>query len=229
MRWIDRGPEPDGVAQYARQYTPGWVDYFEKKVGDRPTDFLWSLFRPELGGISNNNCWYCERQCEAVGDLEPTIDHFRPLRHSPHLAYTWDNWIFSCRRCNSDNKQDQWPESGYVDPCAANPAERPERYFDYDANTGEVVPRDDISGVAKRKAQHTIADLGLNKLDVMYYRLQWTRQIVADLRRMPVSERQAFAEYITQPPAEYIGIARMVLAQEGFPAPQSDVYGNTSE
>lgn len=213
MRWIERGPEPDEVAQYARQYTPGWVDYFQNGVGERPSDFLWSVFRPALGGNSNNNCWYCERQCEATGGLAPTVDHFRPLRLFPHLAYAWDNWIFSCRRCNSDYKQDKWPESGYVDPCAANPAEHPERYFDYDADTGEVIPRDDLSGVARQKALHTIADLGLNKLDVMYYRLQWTRQIVADLRLLPVSERQAFAEYITQPPAEYIGITGMVVAQ----------------
>ena len=213
MRWIDRGPEPDAVAQYARQYTPGWVDYFQNSAGDRPADFLWSLFRPALGHSSNNNCWYCERQCQSAGDLAPTVDHFRPLRLFPHLAYAWDNWIFSCRRCNSDNKQDQWPESGYVDPCAANPAERPERYFDYDADTGEIIPRDDLSGLARQKALHTIADLGLNKLDVMYYRLQWTRQIVADLQLLPVSDRQAFAEYITQPPAEYIGITGMVLTQ----------------
>ena len=25
MRWVDRGPEPGGVAEYARQFTPGWI------------------------------------------------------------------------------------------------------------------------------------------------------------------------------------------------------------
>lgn len=173
------------------------------------------MFRPGWGDRSNNNCWYCERRCDTeaeVGGLSPTVDHFRPISRCPQLAYVWSNWIFSCRRCN-DIKKNEWPESGYVDPCAANPAECPERYFDYDADTGEVIPRDGISGVARQKALHTIADLGLNKLDVMYYRLQWTRQIVADLRLLPVSERRAFAEYITQPPAEYIGITGMVVAQ----------------
>ena len=213
MHWIDRGPEPADVAQYARQYTPGWVDYFQSGAGERPTDFLWSLFRPALGQSSNNNCWYCERQCDFAGDLAPTIDHFRPLSLFPQLAYAWANWIFSCRRCNSDNKKDNWPEPGYVDPCAADVAERPERYFDYDAETGEIIPMNGLSGAALQRARHTINDLGLNKLDVMYYRLQWTRQFLADLLALPVSERQAFAEYITQQPAEYAGTTTMLVAQ----------------
>ena len=213
MRWVDRGPEPKGVAEYARWYTPGWVDYFQNGVGQRPTDFLWSLFRPALSRRSNDICWYCERRCEAQGNLAPTVDHFRPLKLFPQLAYAWTNWVFSCYRCNSDNKGDQWPESGYVDPCATDVAERPETYLDYDADTGEIIPRDGLSRIALRRARHTIGDLGLNKLDVMYYRLQWIRQFVADLLTLPVSERQAFAEFITQQRAEYTGVIGMVVAQ----------------
>lgn len=213
MRWIDRGQEPNEVAQYASQYTPGWVDYFQNGVGQRPSDFLWSQFRPTLGSRSNNNCWYCERRCEVTGSLEATVDHFRPLSRFPQLAYDWTNWIFSCRRCNSDNKKDGWPEYGYVDPCAANASERPERYFDYDMYTGEIIPRADLSGIVRQRATDTIRDLGLNKLDVRYYRLQWTMQFVADFNRLPVSEKQAFAEYITQQPVEFAGVTGMVIAQ----------------
>ena len=213
MRWIDRGPEPDGVAQYARQFTQGWIDYFQHRAGERPTDFLWSVFRPTLGSRSNDICWYCERQCEAAGNLAPTVDHFRPRELFPQLVYDWSNWIFSCRRCNVDNKKGKWPQSGYVDPCATDTAERPDRYFDYNADTGEIIPRTGLSGIALQRAFHTIADLGLNELDVMYFRLQWTRQFVADLMSLPNSERQAFAEYITEQPAEYAGVTGMVLEQ----------------
>ena len=218
MRWIDRGPDPEGVARYARQFTQGWIDHFQNRTSERPTDFLWSVFRPGLGSRSNNNCWYCERQCEAAGDLAPTVDHFRPLWLYPQLAYAWSNWIFSCRRCNVDNKEDKWPEPGYVDPCDTNATERPELYFDCDTDTGEIIPRTGLSGIPLQRAIHTIADLGLNKLDVMYFRLQWIRQFVADLLTLPVSERQAFAEYITQQPAEFTGTTGMVLEhlrQEG--------------
>ena len=69
MRWIDRGSVPDGVVGYAQRYTQGWVDYFPNGdgvgIGQRPSDFLWSVFRPIMGSRSNNICWYCERQCDA--------------------------------------------------------------------------------------------------------------------------------------------------------------------
>ncbi len=213
MRWIDRGPEPDGVAQYAGQYTQGWVDYFQNRVGERPTEFLWSLFRPTLGSRSDNNCWYCERQCDTdFSGSAATVDHFRPISLFPQLTYAWPNWIFSCQGCNAE-KRDRWPESGYVDPCAIDVAERPSQYLDYDADTGELIPKESLSERAYRKAFHTIHDLGLNRLDVRFYRLVWTRQFIDDLLSLPVSERQAFTEYITQQPVEHAGVTWMVVEQ----------------
>ncbi len=185
MRWIDRGPEPDGVAGYDRQFTQGWVDYCRHQRGGRPTDSYWREFRVALGLRSDGLCWYCERRCEAaseVSGLSATVDHFRPLSRFPELAYEWSNWAFSCSRCNSENKADKWPALGYVDPGAGDERERPERYFDYDALTGEIVPHRSLAGDDRRKAEYTIADLGLNKIDVRYYRLDWTRRFVEDLR-----------------------------------------------
>ena len=75
-----------------------------------------------------------------------TVDHFKPLSRFPELAYAWSNWIFSCYRCNSDNKQDKWPASGYVDPSAADEREQPQRYFDYDVLTGEIIPHPRLNG-----------------------------------------------------------------------------------
>ena len=213
MRWVDRGPEPDGVAQYAGHYTQGWLDYFQNRTGDRPTDFLWSVFRSTLGSRSGNNCWYCERQCDTdVAGRAPTVDHFRPISRFPQLAYAWSNWIFSCQGCNSE-KGDGWPVPGYVDPCATDLGERPDRFLDYDADTGELIPREGLSESSLRMAFNTIYDLGLNRLDVRFYRLQWTRQFVTDLMSLPNSERQAFATFIAQQPAEYTGVTGMVIQQ----------------
>ena len=141
MRWVDREPEPDGVAHYARQYTQGWMNYYQNRVDGLPVNeargaSYWQEFRPMLASRTNNSCWYCERQCRAAGGWAPSIDHFRPRSRFPELTYAWSNWIFSCRRCNVDNKKDKWPDSGYVDPCAANVMERPEQYFDYATDTG---------------------------------------------------------------------------------------------
>ena len=217
MRWVDRGPEPgDEVAEYARQFTQGWIDYFRNAVGGRPADSYWREFRPMLGSRTDGICWYCERRCNAYaerGGRAPTVDHFRPLSRFPQLAYQWSNWVFSCQRCNGENKQDGWPDSGYVDPSAADVAERPERYFEYDSETGELIPKKGLTGVNRQKALHTINDLGLNKLDVRYFRFEQSRRVIADLLAFPVSYRQAFIASFTKRGVEYAGTIGMVLEQ----------------
>ena len=215
MRWIDRGPEPAGVAGYAQRLTQGWIDYFGHRVGGRPEDSNWREFRSTLGSRSNNICWYCERRCDAnVGERAPTVDHFRPLSKYPALAYSWDNWVFSCRRCNgNENKGDGWPETGYVDPCAAIVAERPDQYFDYDADTGEIIPKDGLRGDDRLRAVHTIDDLGLNKLDIRFYRFDHTKRFMEDLAALPVGDRREFVALFTQQLVEYGGVTGMVARQ----------------
>ncbi len=214
MRWIDRGPEPAGVAGYAQQFTQGWIDYFQNRIGDRPSDFLWSVFRPTLGSRSNNICWYCERQCDAeTGGRAPTVDHFQPISRFPQLAYAWSNWVFSCRRCNEEYKKDNWPHLGYVDPAAVEIAERPDRYFDYDVATGEIIPKTGLARDARQRAQQTIRDLGLDKLDVMYDRFVLMNIFIEELLSLAPMDRRAYADSFTQQPNEFAGIAGMVIEQ----------------
>ena len=213
MRWIDRGPEPDGVQRFVRQFTQGWVEYFQHGVGGRPNDSHWRDFRGLLGSCSSNICWYCERRClrdTDDGGKRPTVDHFRPLSRYPALAYSWSNWIFSCHRCNVGNKDDKWPATGYVDPSAADEEERPARYFDYDTDTGEIIPMRGLPSEARERALHTIDDLGLNKVDVRYYRLDWTRRFTADWQALPIGERPEFAEFSTRTRSEFAGATYMV-------------------
>ena len=215
MKWVDRGPEPGGVVDYARRFTQGWIDYFEKRVGARPEDSDWREFRPLLGACTNNNCWYCERACyidSGSPERAPAVDHFRPRRWFPALVYAWPNWVYSCQRCN-DSKGDGWPEHGYVDPCAAVAAERPERYFDYDRLTGEIVPRGGLAGEARQRALRTIDDLGLNAVDVRFYRHHHTRQFEEDIERLPIGDRQDFSAMFTDQSVEYAGVTRMVMEQ----------------
>ena len=162
MRWIDRGPEPGGVQEYGRRFTQGWVRYFQDGLGERPKDSHWREFRKVLSSRSGNVCWYCERLCfrdTEDGGKVPTVDHFKPLSSYPRLAYKWRNWIFSCRRCNGENKGDKWPALGYVDPSAADEQDRPGRHFDYDADTGEIIPRSGLPTEARERALQTIDDL----------------------------------------------------------------------
>lgn len=219
MRWIDRGPEPGGVAGYAQQFTQGWVDYFQNSVGSRPEDFRWVEFRSTLASRSNNICWYCERFCHTDAESReraPTVDHFRPISRFPALAYAWSNWIFSCRRCN-ENKDDGWPGPGYVDPCTAVVEERPDRYLDYDTATGEIIPKDGLAGDDRLRAVRTINDLGLNKLDILSGRFDHTRRFVEDLSELPVEDRQDFIAFFTEQFVEYAGVTRMVVEQAQDP------------
>ena len=216
MRWVDRGPEPNGVQEHARRFTPGWVEHFRDGGGGRPDDSRWRDFRDLLGRRSGNLCWYCERRClrgADEGGRAPTVDHFRPLSRFPELAYQWSNWVFSCRRCNGDNKGNRWPVSGYVDPGAIDEQERPDRHFDYDAGTGEIIPRAGLTPEARERALQTIDDLGLNKVDVRFYRLDWIRRFIADWQALPAGERAAFAEFYTQTGAEFSGSTSMAVRQ----------------
>lgn len=205
MRWIDRGPEPATVDDYARQFTPGWVNHFpkgKKPVGGRPTDSYWGDYRSTLGAQSGNICWYCERKCGAdapVGSAAPTVDHFRPLRWFPDLAYAWSNWVFSCDRCNQ-NKGHGWPETGYVDPCAAAIAERPEQYFEFDA--GDIVAKKGLSEAARRKAWATIDDLRLNNPVLKGYRERKLAQFWKEFKDRPAAEIAARLDE----PGEFAGV-----------------------
>ena len=204
MRWIDRGHEPAEIPGYAQRYTQGWIDYQNSKDQTgrpslpEPKDHEWSYHSETLGNRSSGNCWYCERQCQAVGGWAPTVDHFKPRSRFPHLTYTWSNWIFSCRRCNEDNKKDKWASSGYVDPCAAELSEHPERYLDYDESTGEVIPREGISSSTRQKALDTIDDLGLFKRDLVNPRFtsirKFKEEFVEYLSGLSSAKRQTFVD-----------------------------------
>ena len=213
MRWIDRGPEPAGVQRFDRKYTPGWVAYARDGDGERPGDSCWRRFRGLLRDRSGGNCWYCERRCmrdAEDGGKSPTVDHFRPLNRFPELAYRWANWVFSCHRCNQEKGGD-WPETGYVDPSAADEQERPEIYFDCDTDTGDIIPIAGLPSEARVIAQRTIDDLGLNKVDLRYYRLDWIRRFIADWQDLPARDRSAFAQLYTQTGVEYAGSTSMVI------------------
>ena len=131
----------------------------------------------------------------------------------PELTYVWTNWVFSCYRCNVEKKQDKWLLEGYVDPGASDPCERPERYFDYDHATGEVVLNPGLEAEASRRANRTIADLGLNDLGLRWARRHWIEKVKKLLSDRPFSEWPAVIEYYTHPSIEFSGIATMFLRQ----------------
>lgn len=238
MRWVDRGPEPDRVADYARRYTQGWIEYYQDRVDDLPVhdlprDSHWQEFRETLSDRSNNCCWYCERQCQAAGGWAPTVDHFRPRSRCPRLTYAWSNWVFSCRRCN-EIKSNKWPETGYVDPCAADVTQRPESYFDYEETTGEIIAKTSLSDAAKLKARNTIDDLGLSHREIVNPRFTSVRQFLneftVELLDLSPADRQAFIEsFLALSPASRAAYLAFSASSKGQPLEYTGVKAMVAE
>ena len=102
---------------------------------------------------------------------------------------------------------------GYVDPSSADEEGHPEQFFDYDSRTGEIIPKLGLCAKARKRAQYTIDDLGLNKLDVRNNRMDWTRRFTEDWQALPTEYRSAFAEFSTRTGVEFAGATLMVVQQ----------------
>ncbi len=76
-----------------------------KKI-DIDTSF-WKLSKTQSKKESNGKCAYCEANTQVVahGDVE----HFRPKSIYWWLAYTYDNYLYSCQICNQIHKSDNFP------------------------------------------------------------------------------------------------------------------------
>ena len=94
--------------------------------------------------------------------------------------------------------------------------ERPEHYFDYDAGTGEIVPKTGLTPIAESRARRTIGDLGLNALNLRKSRFDWIKEIREDLLQLSLTNRQALTDLITDPAnevVEFVGITGMMITQ----------------
>ena len=166
MHWVDRGPEPARLGPIRAIYTLRWVQHYRQGIGNRPSDSHWRAFLPDLRIPFRGLCGYCE----AIARGE--VDHFQPKSRYPELVYSWSNWIFACHDCNNA-KWERWPPRGYVNPCAKSRPAFPERYFTFDTQTGEILPKGDLSPLRRIKAQRTIDDLKLNEWHHLKRRTVW--------------------------------------------------------
>ena len=209
MRYVDRGAEPAGVAAYRRDYTHHWVDHVQKRMGSHHPNMkpYWLEFKPELAARFNNKCGYCERICRRTRNEDvpsPTVDHFKPKSKFPTLVCVWENWIFSCDKCN-EPKGDQWPETGYIDPCSADPDDHPEKHLDVDER-GRLLPKKTLAKPDRQKAGYTIHNIGLNEITRLFHRVRRLAEVTEDVMRLPKSERHAFMDSLSAPDEEYAGV-----------------------
>lgn len=175
MHSVTRSPEPDFFAEI-RASRRRWEDL-------TPSDRI--RLRQALEQDFGRVCAYCERLCQPPTHNNPspndaTIDHFRPRRRCPSLWLDWLNMMYACRRCNNI-KDSSWPEpddatnnilaateprytpvSEYVNPNATQDAIPAHDFFNFDADTGEIAPSNQVSPVEWSMARSTISDIDLN-------------------------------------------------------------------
>lgn len=68
---------------------------------------FWKIAKTQLKKESHGKCAYCEANTEVVahGDVE----HYRPKSIYWWLAYTYDNYLYSCQICNQSYKSNNFP------------------------------------------------------------------------------------------------------------------------
>ena len=86
-------------------------------------------------------------------------------------------------------------------------------YFDYDARTGEIIPRGGLSQQAERKAWDTIDDLALNSFDLRLSRFQSVLPFVESLLERTQLERPSFSSEFLEQSVEHIGVIAMIVEQ----------------
>lgn len=67
----------------------------------------YGVAKPALAAMQYRKCCYCEslQEDESYRDVE----HYRPKEAYWWLAWTWENLLFSCERCNRSHKRKQFP------------------------------------------------------------------------------------------------------------------------
>lgn len=77
------------------------IAFAQNKTAYVDTNRTYSCVRNDLKKLYNDKCGYCEKSI--VDEREP-IEHYRPKKgKTPYfwLAYSWDNLLLSCDKCNS--------------------------------------------------------------------------------------------------------------------------------
>ncbi len=211
MHWVKRGPEPEGLDRVRSQYTPRWVKYYRDGEGTKPSDTQWRKFRDNLSESFFGMCGYCENECKGE------VDHFRPKSRFPERVYQWSSWVLACHDCNH-MKGEKWPADGYVDPCARSRSERPENYFDFDIETGEILTKAGLSASRKSKSWQMIDDLDLNGFHPVRMRRKWLEVLSEALSINSANEEKVrrFCNLVASRSTRLSSIARVWLSERGY-------------
>jgi uncharacterized protein (TIGR02646 family) len=167
------------LALSGRKRRAGFVAYAGEVLKDGAFPGVWrhEALKAALEKMTRGHCAYCQA-CVEDNSFGP-VEHVQPKSLFPLLAFTVDNYLFGCQRCNLA-KSDKWPESGsYVRPDVGDPRGR--FVFDEKGWMHAALPGD-------RDAEATIEHLGLNRKGLRRQRRKAIRRQLEELQivlRMP--------------------------------------------
>ena len=211
MHYVNRRAEPKGLQSYRDRYTPGWVNHYARENGAKPSDSHWRKFHGLIEKNFFGLCGYCETACRGE------VDHFRPKNRFPKLVYEWSNWVFSCHDCNH-SKGRKWPDGGYIDPCARIRSSRPEKFFEFDLISCEIIPRNGLTPRHQQKAKKMIDDLHLNDFHHLKARLQWITVVSQVLNNEDKGDpdHENFIQLVSSRDRQFSSVTRVLLADLGY-------------
>lgn len=129
----------------------------------------------ELFTMTNNHCSFCDIQ--PLKQSGATIEHFRPKRKFPLLAYAWINLFYCCANCQK--KRDEFNQI-----CKPFKPDQTNYSFDYYFQIEETIeeifirPNLERSVEEQKRAEETIRLYGLNK----FARPEARKRVLKDYR-----------------------------------------------
>lgn len=186
------------------QHTPHAPTALTRAVSNGTTN--WDRFggKADVSGmldlLQKGLCAYCQIRLD--GGIGSHIEHVWPKHAHPAKTFDWSNLVLSCTHsdhigaarqtggvsCGHSNGKRSWP---IYDPMFISPTEPDcERYFEYRASDGTVIPAKDLSQHEADRARYTINLLNLNCRRLCRERkdmLEEGYRIIAELRADTVS------------------------------------------
>ena len=220
---VNRSDPPKYLTRYEQRWTNELLAAIQQheEGGPKPSDTLWNKYNKQyvknaLREMFHDKCAYCESKIPHIA--YPHIEHYRPKKKYPYLAFVWKNLLLACEKCNGkEHKDDNFPlEDGdennpvLLNPCEDNPAQH--LVFEQ----ARLVP-------LSKRGKVTVNLLGLNDRDELFDRrrellqkIDFIRRAVGDYERngdhKRAQEGQNLLNQATSIESEYTAMVRQFLA-----------------
>lgn len=149
---VQQQPKPARTAMAAKKWTSAKANQARNQL-----QHIQEKLQAMCSGL--NRCMYCE---DSQGHA---IDHFRPKSTHPERTFVWENLLYACSHCNSNQKRTQFPLDANGQPLLIDPtAEDPMAHLVFVPDTGDWVARTDPATVLPSpKGTSSCTTFGLNR------------------------------------------------------------------